>query len=95
MKENIMQQKNTAPELMSMTFGILVAVIGVANLLLVHPVPGMIYLLISLIYFPVADNLVIKSFDVPIPAVVKIILAIVILWFTLGISDLGDMIDKF
>lgn len=74
-------------------FGLTVFAIGVLNMLLVHPVPGLIYLLLSLLYFPPVNDLFREKVGFSIPLVIKIILGIVILWFTLGVSDLGDMID--
>jgi hypothetical protein len=44
-------------------------------------------------YFPSVNNVLRKRVGFTIPPVVKIILGIFITWFTLGISDLGDMID--
>jgi len=75
-------------------FGIIVVIIGVLNLFLVHPVPGIAYLLISLVYFPPANAYLKKIVGITIPMILKIVLAIVLIMFTLGVSDLGDMIDK-
>ncbi|MBR0571462.1 hypothetical protein KB205_12580 [Microvirga sp. STS03] len=75
-------------------FGVLVIIIGILNLFLVHPVPGIAYLLISLIYLPPANAYFRKKLGFALPAIVKIILGIVLIMFTLGVSDLGDMIDK-
>lgn len=77
----------------SWLFGAVVFIIGVLNLVLVHPVPGLIYLFLSLVYFPPANDFLKKATGLSIPVAVKIILGIFIIWFTLGISDLGDMID--
>jgi len=74
-------------------FGILVFTIGVLNLFLVHAVPGLAYLLLSLIYVPPVNNWLVRKVGFSIPLVVKIILGIIIIWFTLGVSDLGDMMD--
>ncbi|CAM3703288.1 hypothetical protein FSS13T_18830 [Flavobacterium saliperosum S13] len=73
--------------------GLLIFAIGVMNLLWVHPVPTSICILISLVYFPPIASLLKQKIGLSIPLPVKIILAIVIIWFTLGVSDLGDMID--
>lgn len=73
-------------------FGAIVFAIGMANIMWVHPVPGIIYMLLSLIYF-LPESVFFKN--VLIPRVVKIALGIVIFFFTLGVSDLGDMIDKW
>lgn len=73
-------------------FGVVLAV-GVANLLLVHPVPAVAYALVSLVYFPPASVFLRDRFGFSIHPVVKLALGIVIVMFTLGVSDLGDMID--
>ena len=75
-------------------FGIAILITGILNIFLVHPVPGIAYLLISLIYLPPANTYIHKRFGFSIPLVVKILLGIVLFMFTLGVSDLGDMIDK-
>jgi len=79
--------------IISWIFGIVVFTIGVLNLFLVHPVPGIVFLLLSFIYYPPLNDFLRKRFGFAIPLVVKIVQGIVIIWFTLGVSDLGDMID--
>lgn len=88
MKDNV----RTAP-VINWLFGLPVFAIGVMNLLWVHPVPGLVGLLLSLVYFPPANALLKARTGLSIPPVVKIILCVVVIWFTLGVSDLGDMID--
>ena len=88
---------NNRPNVWSISgwlFGIIVLTVGILNMILVHPVPGVVYLLLSLVYFPPANAFLKNRFSFSIPLVLKIILAIVIIMFTLGVSDLGDMIDK-
>ena len=89
-----MEQRITAFSVISWLFATLVFIAGIANLFLVHPVPGVVYLLLSLIYLPPVSDALRERFGFSILPVVKIILAIVIIMFTLGVSDLGDMIDK-
>ena len=72
-------------------FGLILVIIGVMNLLLVHPVPGIAYLTFSLIYFPPVNEWLRAKFGFRIPSAVKIILGIFIMWFTLGVSDLAEM----
>lgn len=85
--------KTITLDLISWLLGMIVFAIGIANLLLVHPVPGIIFLLLALLYFPPINVILKKRFGFSIPLALKITLATVIIWFTLGISDLGDMID--
>ena len=74
-------------------FGLLLLGIGVANLVLVHPVPAVGYALVSLVYLPPARTALQDRFGITIPVVVKLVVAVVVLMFTLGVSDLGDMLD--
>ena len=73
------------------SFGILIFIIGILNLIQVHPVPGIAYMLLAFIYFPFVNNYMFDKFGFRIPAFVKIILGIVIMWFTLGVSDLAEI----
>lgn len=81
-------------EISGWLFGILLTMVGVLNLVLVHPVPGLGYLLLSFIYIPPANAYIKRVFGFSIPLTVKILLGIVLILFTLGVSDLGNMIDK-
>jgi uncharacterized membrane protein len=68
--------------------------IGLLNLFLVHPVPGIAFIIFSLIYFPPVTELLKKNLNLIIPPIVKVFLFVFLVWFTLGISDLGDLFDK-
>jgi hypothetical protein len=88
---------NNRPTIWSISgwiIGIAILITGILNIFLVHPVPGLAYFLISLVYLPPANTFIQKKFGFSIPLVVKIPLGIVLFMFTLGVSDLGDMIDK-
>lgn len=74
-------------------FASVLVVVGVLNMFLVHPVPGVAYLFLSLIYFPPANVWLKKKSGFSIPIIVKIVLGVVIFMFTLGVSELGEMID--
>ena len=80
--------------ILSSIFALLLFVTGVLNVILVHPVPGIVYFLLALLYLPQANGLLRKKFGFYLPGILKIILGIVLVMFTLGVSDLGDMIDK-
>ncbi|MHC2991604.1 hypothetical protein OB13_08420 [Pontibacter sp. HJ8] len=89
--------KHNTPDIWNLSgwiFGLVVLTVGILNMFLVHPVPGIAYLLISLVYLPPANAYLRKKFGFSFPLVVKIALGIVLFMFTLGVSDLGDMIDK-
>jgi hypothetical protein len=73
--------------------GIIIAIIAVLNLVYVHPVPGIVVLLVASVLFPPVGMMFRKYLDRDIPFALKIFLFVMIIWFTLGVSDLGDMID--
>ena len=74
-------------------FGAIILVLGLLNLFLIHPVPGIAFLVFSLIFFPPVNDLLLRKFGFSIPFAGKVVFFILLVWFTLGISDLGDMID--
>ena len=88
-----MQGKLNIQYMTSWILGLLVFTIGILNLILIHPVPGIVGLCLSLLFFPPVNELLKKNVGFVIPFAVKIVLALFIFWFTLGISDLGDVID--
>jgi hypothetical protein len=79
--------------ILSGLFAVVLIIIGVLNIVLVHPVPGVVYLLLSALYMPLVNDFLKRRFGFSIHPLVKIVLGIVILLFTLGVSDLGNMID--
>ena len=93
MNNNAIPSNALTANIIGWAFGTLVFAIGVANVFLVSPIPGAVYLLLSLVYFPPATSLLKEKLGISIPRAVKILLGVFILWFTLGVSDLGDMID--
>jgi len=88
-----MRDDFVSSHIISWIFGIAVFAIGILNLVLVHPVPGFVYIILSFVYFPPANAIFRNRFGFSIPPVVKNFLGILIILFTLGVSDLGDMID--
>lgn len=81
------------PRIAEWLFGLVLVGIALANLVLVHPVPAVAYLVASLLYLPPASAFLYRRLGLTIHPVVKVGLAIAIVLFTLGVSDLGDMID--
>jgi|TARA_B110000261_G_scaffold28983_1_gene32716 hypothetical protein len=74
-------------------FFIVFVLIGGLNMIFVHLVPGAIYLLISLVYLPKTNTFLKKKFGFSIPIVLKLILAVLVLWFTLGLGDLMEIFE--
>lgn len=90
---NVINVRAVISNVIGWIFCVAVLVVGLLNMFLVHPVPGIVYLLLSLVYFPPTNTFLRKTFGYSIPLVVKLVLALIIVIFTLGVSDLGDMID--
>jgi hypothetical protein len=61
--------------------------------LLVGFVTGVVYLLLSFVYFHPTAVILKIGLGFSIPLSIKIILGIIIVRFTLSVSDLGDLID--
>ena len=72
-------------------FWLIVLTIGISNVVLVHPVPGIVFLILSFVFFPPADSWLRQRMNFGIPRFLKIALGFMIIWFTLGISDLGEI----
>jgi hypothetical protein len=71
--------------------GLVIFTLGILNLLFVHPVPGMVYILLSLLFFPPVEDFFKQKFGFSVPFPAFLVLALVIFWFTLGVSDLAEM----
>lgn len=72
-------------------FGIAVFVNGILNLFWGNdPGLGVAFLLLSLVYLPPATDFIKTNFGLTIPASVKIILAIIILWVTGAVGAISE-----
>lgn len=67
-------------------------IIGILNLILVHPVPGIFYILVAVLFSPPLNNWFIKNLKFEIPFWLIALLFLVIMWGTLGITDLAEII---
>lgn len=91
--KTVMNNRWTVWYVSGWVFGLVVFIVGLLNMFLVHLVPGVAYLLLSLVYLPPANAFVKQWLGLSVPLVVKVFLGIVLIMFTLGVSDLGDMMD--
>ncbi|MFC6997812.1 hypothetical protein [Rufibacter roseus] len=89
-----MEKTINISNIISWVFATLLVIVGILNIVLVHPIPGAVYLILSLLYFPPTYTWLTEKYDFSIPVLIRIALAIVLTMFTLGVSDLGDIIDK-
>lgn len=66
-------------------------IIGILNLILVHPVPGIFYILVAVLFSPLLNNWFMKNLKFEIPFWLIALLFLVIMWGTLGITDLAEI----
>jgi energy-coupling factor transporter transmembrane protein EcfT len=90
-----MNDKSILWNITSLIFWLVFFTLGILNVFLVHPVPGVIYILLSLIYLPPYNEYLKAKFRFSIPILLKVILAILVLWFTLAVSDLMEMFESW
>ena len=75
-------------------FGLAVFAIGIINMFWGNDFGfGVFLLLLSFLYFPPVNVLIKKRFGFSVHYLVKIFLAIFILWAALGVGELFDKID--
>lgn len=78
--------------LITWIFTLTFAVVGVLNLFLVHPVPGICYLVLAAVYLPQTNQFLKKKFGFTIPLIAMIGVGIVVLWGTLAVGDLAEIL---
>lgn len=84
-----MNSKSTALNLISCIFGILVFAIGVINSFWGNdPGFGIFLILLSFAYYPIVNNILKKMTGFSVPGAAKIVLALFILWASLGVGEL-------
>lgn len=86
-----MNSKSNIKNIISWIFAIIIFTIGVLNLFLVHPVPGIVYILLSLLFIPFVNNFIKKKLGFGIHFAALVILFLIIMWGTLSITDLAEM----
>lgn len=87
-------QKENNMTLMQIIVWILIGlflIVGCLNILLVHPVPGIFYIVLALTYLPQTNKLLKKNLKFQIPDLLKIIFGLVVLWGTLAVGDLAEL----
>ncbi len=79
---------------LSWLFGFLVLAIGIINTFWGNdPFFGLFLILLSLVYFPPVNNLIITWFGFSVPLAIKILLGLFIIWAALGVGELFDKIE--
>ncbi len=90
-KRSKSHSKASNPTPVDWFFGGTFTIVGILNIVLVHPTPGILYLILSFLYFPPAYTALRKKFDLSIPLMIKVIIGFLVLWGTLAVGDLAEM----
>lgn len=78
----------------SLLFGVLVFAIGIVNTFWGNDTGfGIFLLLLSLVYFPPATELLRQKTGLTIPVAVKVVLGLFLLWAALGVGELFNKIE--
>ena len=89
-----MNTKSSIVNLISWLFGIAVFTVGIINIFWGNDLPfGIFITLLSFVYFPPFETFVKQKTGLLIHPILKIILAIFIIWSTLGVGQLFAKID--
>ncbi len=88
-----MNDKLKIRNIISWLFGIVVMAIGIINTFWGNDTGyGVFILLLSFVYFPPANIFLKKISGISIPLIIKLFLAIFILWSAAGVGELFDKI---
>jgi uncharacterized protein (DUF2132 family) len=72
--------------------GLIFFVTGILNAWLVHIVPGIFYVVLSLLYIPHTNALLKQKLGFTIPLALLVVLGFVVLWGTLAVGDLAEIL---
>jgi hypothetical protein len=92
--ENVLNQKTFLLNILSYLFGIIAFVIGLINVFWGNDQGFGIFLcLLSFVYFPPVTNLFREWTGFAIPGLLKILLAVFIIWAAMGVGELPEKVD--
>ena len=90
-----MNHRSNARNMISWIFSVVFFITGILNVFLVHIIPGVFYILLTFVYFPPATAFIEKKSGFSIPFIVKLILGLVILWGTLAVGELMEVLGSY
>ena len=89
-----MNNRSQISSTLSWLFAVTVSVIGLVNTFWGNdPGFGILILLLSLIYFPPVHSIFKKKTGISIPGILKVLLALFIIWASVGVGELFDKVD--
>jgi hypothetical protein len=89
-----MSNTSTPLNFISSLFGVTFFTIGAVNVFWGNDTGfGIFIILLSLLYFPPVNNLLVQKTGRSIPRIIKTLLGIFICWAALGVGELFDKVD--
>lgn len=89
-----MNNRSQISSTLSWLFAVTVSVIGLVNTFWGNdPGFGILILLLSLIYFPPVNSIFKNKTGISIPGILKVLLALFIIWASVGVGELFDKVD--
>lgn len=79
----------------SYIFGFLLVILGILNICLVAIVPGILYILVASIYLPYTYNIISNRLSIKVSSVIKVVMGVLLVWGTLGVSDLFEIFESY
>lgn len=76
-------------------FTLLFFTLGILNTIYVHIVPGLIYMLFSILFMPYILHCVYKKTKLRIPPFLLLIIGLGIIWATLGVGDIMELLEAW
>lgn len=76
----------------SWAFGALLFTIGIVNIIYVHFLAGIVYMLLSVLYFLPTNMFLEKKFILTSPSLAKVVLGLLALGIAIGVNDLGKVL---
>jgi hypothetical protein len=90
----LLDYKTVAGNILSWIFGLGVLALGIINIFWGNDQAfGSFLILLSFVYFPPTTRIISKIIGFSIPVILKIALAIFVIWASVGVGELFDKID--
>ena len=88
-----MKSSSTRSPFTNWIFVSIFLILGIFNLILIDPIPGVFYLLLAFIYLPSTNMWIQTKFGFKIPFVLKIIVFLFVIWATMAVGDLFELVE--
>jgi len=91
----IIKKKSNIWNIACWFFSVLFLIIGIMNMIYVHVVFGIFYIILSMLFIPATSRYLKEKFGFSISNKLKLLLGFLILWATLAVGDLMELIESW